>query len=63
MEKNQDNYREEEAYDQEYRNNRAGVKGNLAYDFERIAPETQRVYAETVESLYQKQGRIDQVLD
>jgi hypothetical protein len=34
MGKNQDNYREEEAYDQEYRNNRVGVKGNLAYDFE-----------------------------
>jgi hypothetical protein len=52
VEINQDNYREEEAYDQEYWNDRAGVRGNLAYDFERITPETQHIYAETVEPLY-----------
>jgi hypothetical protein len=49
---NQDNYREKEAYDQKYRNDRAGVRRNLAYDFERIAFETQCVYTETVEPLY-----------
>jgi hypothetical protein len=63
VEANQDNYREKEAYDQKYRNDGAGVRRNLAYDFERIAFETQYVYAETVEPLYQKQGRIDQVLN
>ena len=63
MKANQDNYREKEAYDQEYRNNRAGVRRNLAYDFEKIAFETQYVYAETVEPLYQKQRRIDQILN
>jgi hypothetical protein len=63
VETNQDNYWEEEVYDQAYRNDGAGVRGNLAYDFERIAPETQRIYAETFEPLYQRQRRIDQVLD
>ena len=63
MEANQDNYREKEAYDQEYRNDRASVRRNLAYDFKRIAFETQYVYAETVKPLYQKQRRIDQVLN
>jgi hypothetical protein len=37
---NQDNYQEKETYDQEYQNNRAGLKRNLAYDFKRIAFET-----------------------
>jgi hypothetical protein len=36
VEANQDNYQKEKASDQEYRNNKAGVKRNLAYDFERI---------------------------
>jgi hypothetical protein len=60
---NQDNYQEKKAYDQEYWNNKASVKRNLAYNFKRIAFRTQCVYAKTVEPLYQKQGRIDQVLN
>ena len=52
MKANQDNYREKEAYDQEYRNSKAGIRRNQAYDFKRIAFETQCFYAKTVEPLY-----------
>jgi hypothetical protein len=37
---NQDNYQEKEAYNQKYRNNKADVRRNLAYDFKKIAFET-----------------------